>query len=83
MKARTMATILGGVQHRLLAVFVRRLSGTGGLAQKGGGEGGGMENLHQVWEDDAVFEGVGHPDQVQRILIHAHLAREAGRVVRT
>lgn len=44
------------------------------------GRGGG--SLHQVREYDAVFERVGHPDQIQGILIHAHLARQTGRVVR-
>ena len=36
---------------------------------------------HEVGKDDAIFECTGDPDQVQGILIHADLAREAGRVV--
>lgn len=55
--------------------ITRRLAGKGEMGRWGEG------SLHQVREDDTVFEGVGHPDQIQRILIHAHLAGQTGRVV--
>ena len=32
-----------------------------------------VEDLHQVWEDNRVFELTCEPDEVQRVLVHAHL----------
>lgn len=43
--------------------------------------GGFDEYSHQVREDDAILERTGHPDQIQRILIDADLARQAAGVV--
>lgn len=38
---------------------------------------------HEVRKDNAIFECTGNPNQIQGILIHADLAREAGRIVAT
>lgn len=29
-------------------------------------------DLHEIWKDDGVFEGLSNPDQIQRVLIHRH-----------
>ena len=36
---------------------------------------------HEIRKHDAIFERTGHPDQVQGILIHAHLPRQARCIV--
>ena len=46
---------------------------------RGSGQGVG---LHEVWEHDFVFERLGDPDQIQRVLIYAYLLGEQCRVVR-
>lgn len=38
-------------------------------------------NLQQIGEDNAILEGAGNPDQVQRILIDVDLLGESGGIV--
>lgn len=40
------------------------------------------QHLHQVWEDDQVLERRANPDQIQWVLVDAHLFREQCCVVR-
>lgn len=68
MKARTMATMLCGGSH------VSRSSSS----LLGSGDG---FDLQEVRKHDAILERLGHPDEVQRVLVDADLLREQRRVV--
>ena len=68
MKARTMATMLCGGSH------VSRSSSS----LLGSGDG---FDLQEVRKHDAILERLGHPDEVQRVLVDADLLREQSGVV--
>lgn len=68
MKARTMATILQ--RNRISPKNIRHGIGMGRNAR-----------LHQIWEDYAVFERAGDPDEIQGVLIDTDLACETAGIV--
>ena len=38
-------------------------------------------DLHEIWKNNAILERARHPNQIQRILIHANLLCKRRRVV--
>lgn len=86
MKAKMMAMILGGerVSGQLDCSFSARClfsSFSRTKPKEWEGEKQNGENVHEIWEHDHILELARQPDEVERVLVDAHLLGQGGSVV--